>query len=129
MRTRYSLVLLAALAVAGCGTDSVAGPEESVVIEPIEVDSVEVNVGATRPAQVTARVRGAVGSGCDYLHSIEQRREGTAVVVEVKRSRFTPGPCTLVLKEFQQELGLPGDFEPGQYTLRVNGVSRTFSVS
>ena len=129
MNFRYPLVLLAALAASGCGNDSVAGPGTSVVVEPIEVQSVEVVVGAARPAQVIARVKGGLGSGCDYLHSIEQRREGNAVTVEIKRSRFTPGPCTAIFKEFQQELGLTGEYAAGQYTVRVNGVSQSFSVS
>jgi hypothetical protein len=129
MSFRYALVLLAALAAAGCGNDSVAGPSTAVVIEPIEIQSVEVVVGASRPAQAIARVKGGLGSGCDYLHSIEQRREGNVVTVEVKRSRFTPGPCTAIFKEFQQELGLTGEYATGQYTVRVNGVTQTFSVS
>jgi hypothetical protein len=118
-----------ALTVVGCSSDSPAGPTEPVVIERIEVQSVDVAVGATRPAQVTARVVGTLGSGCDFLHSIEQRREGGRVIVDIKRSRFTGVPCTLILKEFRQELGLPEAFSAGSYTLQVNGVSREFTVS
>ena len=127
MRIRIRMAVVAAAACVACGA-SLAGPDDPVVIEPIEVRSVEVSVGATRPAQVTARVTGELGSGCDYLHSIEQRRQGNTVIVEVKRSRFTAGPCTLILKEFQQELGLGGAFGAGDYTLQVNTVTRPFSV-
>ena len=128
MNLRYRCVVLLALASFGCGADSVAGPSDNVVIEPIEIQSVDVNVGVTRPALVTVRVSGTLGSGCDYLHSIEQRREGNGVVIDIKRSRFTDGPCTLILKEFRQELGLSRGFAAGDYTLRVNGVSRSFSI-
>jgi hypothetical protein len=127
MVTRSRLVLLAALAGIACGT-SLAGPDDPIVVEPLEVDSVQVSVGATRPAQVIARVTGTLGSGCDYLHAIEQSRQGNEVVIQVKRSRFTPGPCTMIHKSFEQELGLAGGFTPGDYTLRVNGVTRTFTV-
>jgi hypothetical protein len=130
MRFRYPLVLLAVLAAGGCDDDSMTGPDQgtTVVVEPIEIQSLEVIVGASRPAQVIARVRGALGSGCDFLHSIEQSREGRAVTVEVRRSKYTPGPCTAIFKEFQQELGLAGEFAAGQYTVRVNGVTQAFTV-
>ena len=127
MSFRRRFVLMAAIAAAACG-ETLAGPTDPIVVEPIEIQSVELNVGATRPAPVTARMRGTLGSGCDYLHSIEQRREGSGISVEIRRSRFMEGPCTLILKEFREELGL-GAFAAGEYTLRVNGVSRTFSVS
>jgi hypothetical protein len=129
MRFRFAFVVFVALAAFGCSADSPAQPSGPVVIERIEIQSAEVTVGATRPAQVTTRVVGTLGSGCDYLHSIEQRREGGRVTIEIKRSRFTEGPCTTILKEFRQELGLPEAFPPGDYTLRVNDVSKAFSVS
>ena len=130
MTLRIGSAVLLAFASFGCGTDSVAGPtDEAVVIQPIEIETVEVVVGSTRPALVIARVNGQLGSGCDFLHSITQRREGSVITVSVERARFTAGPCTAILKLFQQELGLPGPFEPGSYTVRVNGVSRAFTVS
>ena len=130
MTFRSGCLVLLALACFACGEDSVAGPSDDpvVVFQPIEIESVEVTVGTTRPALVVARVSGALGSGCDFLHSIEQRREGNVITIEVERARFTAGPCTAILKLFQQELGLPGPLEAGSYTVRVNGVSRTFSV-
>lgn len=128
MDIRSRFVVVAAAAGIACGT-SVAGPDDPVTIEPLEIESVQVIVGATRPAAVIARVKGTLGSGCDHLHSIEQSRQGNGVVIEVKRTRYTPGPCTLIHKGFEQELGLAGAFETGEYTLRVNGVTRAFSVS
>ena len=127
MNVRSRFVLLAALAALGCQADTVAGPNGTIVIEPIEVQSVELAVGVTRPALVTARVGGTLGSGCDYLHSIEQRREGAAVTIEIKRNRITGGPCTTIHKGFNEELGL-GAFATGEYGLRVNGLNRTFTV-
>ena len=122
------VVLISALAGIACGS-SLAGPDDPVVVQPIEIQSVEVNVGTTRPAVVTVGVTGSLGSGCDFLHAIEQSREGNTVAIQVKRSRYTQGPCTLIHKEFQQELGLAGGFAPGDYTLRVNGVVKAFTVS
>lgn len=130
MRLRLGCALLLALAGFNCESDSVAGPsDEVVVIQPIEIESVEVNVGPVRPALVIARVNGQLGSGCDFLHSIEPRRQGNVITIGIERARFTAGPCTTILKLFQQELALPGALEAGSYTLRVNGVTRTFTVS
>jgi hypothetical protein len=125
-----SLRLLVVGAVMGLNCDSATpgAPTEPIVIERIDIQSVEVNVGEARPAVVTARVKGGLGSGCDHLHSIEQRREGSTVTIEIKRTRFTGGPCTMIFKEFNQELGLPGAFAEGRYALSVNGVGKEFSV-
>ena len=122
-----SAVLLAACSF-GCGTESIAGPSSDVVIEPIEIQSVEVVVGTTPPALAIARVIGGIGSGCDFLHSIEQRRDGNVVTVDIKRARITGVPCTAIFKEFRQEIALGGELPSGQYTVRVNGTSRSFSV-
>ena len=131
MKFRMAAALLLSLTAFGCGSESVAGPsgDDDVIVQPIEIETVEVIVGSARPALVIARVNGQLGSGCDFLHSITQRRDGNVITVTVERARFTAGPCTAILKLFQQELGLPGPFEPGSYTVRVNGVSRTFTVS
>ena len=115
------------------GLLSIAAPRAEakgpVVIEPIRIESVDVRVGSTRPAQVTVHVSGALGDGCDFLHSIEPRRDGRKVEFRIRRTHFTGGPCTKIYKEFSQELGLPGSYAPGSYTLRVNGVTKRFTVS
>jgi hypothetical protein len=36
--------------------------------------------------------------------------------------------CTSILKVFDEELALPGAFAAGEYTLRINALTRTFGV-
>ena len=127
MKTRHPLALLAAVAAVGCGASSLAGPDERAVVQPIEVQSVEVFASGS-PGLVTARITGTLGSGCDHLHSIENARQGNAVTIEIKRRRVTEAVCTTEFKEFREDLGVAGEFEPGEYTLRVNQVTRPFSV-
>lgn len=127
-RWRRWFVLSLAVLAFGCGEENPLAPDGSVVIEPITIESVDVSVGPDRPARVIAQVKGVLGSGCDFLHSIEQRRQGATVTVEILRSGVTQGPCTLILKYFEQPLALPGTFARGEYTLRVNAFSRTFRV-
>jgi hypothetical protein len=107
-----------------------SSPSPTVVIQPIEVESVVASVDAMRPATVTILVKGQLGGGCDNLHAIEQQRQGSSVQVNITRSRLT-GPdvvCTMQLKLFQERLGLTGTFDSGQYTVHVNTVTTTFRV-
>jgi hypothetical protein len=124
---RLALFLVTTLAVA-CGEANPLSPDGDIVIQPIPIDSVDVTVGPNPPARVFARVRGALGSGCDFLHSIEQRRQGATVTIDIRRSGVTEGVCTTIFKGFDQELALPESFAPGEYTLRVNAFTRTFRV-
>lgn len=122
------MLLTVGLLSHACDAESIAAPDDPIVVEPIEVQSLDVTVGVTRPALVIARVSGTLGSGCDYLHAVDQEREGSVVRIEILRTRFTEGPCTAILKEFREELGLAGGFSAGDYVLSVNGLSRPFSV-
>jgi hypothetical protein len=100
------------------------------VIQPIEIESVVPAVDATRPASVTIQVAGLLGNGCDHIHAIEQQRQGSSVVVSITRTRVR-GPdvfCTMLLKLYQERMGLTGTFNPGEYTVRVNTVTTTFRV-
>jgi hypothetical protein len=120
--------LLAGIMALAVGAGPRAKAQRLIVIEPIRIEAVDVRVGETRPAQVLARVTGALGDGCDHLHAIEPRREGRRVEVRITRTHYTGGPCTKIYKEFSQELGLPGSYARGTYTLRVNNVTRRFTV-
>jgi hypothetical protein len=129
---RLCRIVLAAAAVAplpAC-SDGPSSPSPMVVIEPIEIESVVPSVDGLRPARVTILVTGAIGSGCDELHSIEQHRQVANVTVEITRSRLTgPGVyCTAIFKGFLQRIALTGTFTPGQYHVRVNSVTEAFRV-
>src|SRR5688572_15940105 len=110
---RLALAFLALLAVACGEANPVAEdgsivqplPGTTIVIQPIPIDSVDVSGGSPTPGRrrVVARVRGALGGGCDYLHSIEQRRQGSTVTIDILRSGVTEGPCTAIFKGFYQE--------------------------
>jgi hypothetical protein len=127
---RLAFLSIAGVLAVGCGEENPLSPENgSIVIEPIPIESVDVTVGAARPARAIARVKGVLGSGCDFLYSLEQRREGSTVTVEIRRSGDREGICTAILKQFEQEIALPGTFARGEYTLRVNSVTKTFQVN
>jgi hypothetical protein len=126
---RIAVAVSLAAVVTAC-SGGPGSPSATVVIQPIEVESVVPSIDAMRPARVTILVSGALGGGCDELHSIEQRRQGLNINVEIKRSRITgPGvACTAIFKGFRERLALPGTYSPGRYTVHVNSVTAQFQV-
>jgi hypothetical protein len=131
-RSCKSLVVGAAISALFACSNGPSSPSRNgtVVIQPIKVNSVVPTVTTTRPASVTILVTGELGDGCDTLHAIDQQRQGSSVQVNITRSRVTEPDafCTMVLKTFQERLGLTGTFTPGEYTVSVNTVTTTFRV-
>jgi len=115
---------LAALLLAACALPA----DPDVVVEPIQVDSVDVRVMESSPPRATAHVQGVLGDGCASLHSEEQQRSGNTVTLTILRERPRDAICTQIAKLYDAEIALDGGFPPGQYLLRVNGVERAFTT-
>lgn len=122
--TRIPLLVAAGLLV---GCHSTSSPD--VIVDPIDVDRVEVRVGVTRPAQVAALVEGRVGDGCTDLLPLEQSRSGSTVTLQIKRARPVAAICTQQLRLFNEVIALTGDFPAGDYRLVVNGRDYPFRVN
>jgi hypothetical protein len=108
------------------GCSSPATPD--VVIEPIQVDSVEVLIQESAPLQVSAHVTGVLGDGCATLHSVEQHRSGTTVTVTILRERPRDAVCTQIAKLYDEVIRLDGEFPPETYLLKVNAVEAGFTT-
>lgn len=115
---------LAALLLAACALPS----DPDVVVEPIQVDSVDVRVMESSPPQATAHVRGVLGDGCASFHSLEQQRSGSTVTVTILRERPRDAICTQIAKLYEEDIRLDGSFPPGEYAVRVNGVEQPFTT-
>ena len=121
---RLALFLLPAPLLVACG-----GPTEpDLLIEPIQIDSVDVVVMETAPAAVAAHVRGVLGDGCSVLHSVSQKRSGNIALVTILRERPREAICTQVARLFDQSIPLQGPFPPGRYVVRVNDVEKLFDI-
>jgi hypothetical protein len=119
---RRSLLVAALLAACALPADP------DVVVEPIQVDSVDVRVMESSPPQAAARVQGVLGDGCASLHSQEQQRSGNTVTLTILRERPRDAICTQIEKLYDENIALQGALPPGEYVLRVNGVEKAFTT-
>jgi hypothetical protein len=120
------LGLAAPFALAACDRSSPASSD--LLIDPIQVDSVDVLVQESSPPQASAHVRGVIGDGCSSLHSVEQERSGTTVVLTILRQRPANAMCIQIARLYDDTIRLEGTFPPGRYVLRVNGVETPFTT-
>jgi len=128
---RWLAVPVLALAVGGCREAPTGPPDQDpppTVVEPIQVDTVDVRVAESFPVQVYAHVTGFIGDGCAELLPTSQSREGTTVTLEIRRRRAVGVFCTQIAKLYDESTRLTGEFPAGRYELRVNGKSYPFEV-
>ncbi len=114
------------LALSACGRSSPASSD--LLIDPIQVESVDVLVQESDPPQASAHVRGLIGDGCSSLHSVEQERSGNTVVLTILRQRPANAICIQIARLYDDTIRLEGTFPPGRYVLRVNGVETSFTT-
>jgi hypothetical protein len=123
-------LLVLTLAVVGFACAG-AGPnptEPTPVVAPILVENVSIVVLESFPAQAVAHVRGVVGDGCSSLHSTDVRRDGNVVTITILRQRPEGAICTQQALLYDENIRLPGDYPPGEYVVRVNGVETRFAT-
>jgi hypothetical protein len=125
-RMPYGLGLLAVLALLIAACSRPAEPKTEIV--PIHVESVEVQILKSNPAQVQAAVKGVVGDSCSTLDKVTQTRSGNSIVIRITAVRTLDVPCMEMAQLYDQVIKLDGSFPPGSYQLNVNGVIREFRV-
>lgn len=85
------------------------------------IESVEALLLESFPVQIQLQVSGWQGDGCDYPVQIEETRTGNTVTVEIFRELPPDIMCTMIAKQYTATISLTGGFEPGTYTIDVNG--------
>ena len=126
MMVRYSRVAIVSMTFIGavaCGSSATAPATPKTVVRPIQIESVEVVLSPP-----SAHVRGVIGDGCTELGSVHTQRSENTVSITIFSQRPEEAICIQIAKLYDAILALPGDFPPGQYVLRVNGVEKAFSV-
>jgi hypothetical protein len=130
-RVALALVLAAALAgAAACSspTGPTTGPD-SVRVDPIQIDTVDVLIQQTTPPQASAHVTGVLGDGCTTLRSVTQVRLRNAVTLTILRERPVDAVCSQLAKLYDATLPLEGSYTAGRYTLTVNGLKVPFQTN
>lgn len=97
-------------------------PSENTAEVPTVIDVVEALILESAPVQLSLQVRGYQPDGCDFPVIVEQRREGNNVFVRIYRNVPIDIMCTMQLVIYDETIMLDGSFEPGTYTIDVNGV-------
>jgi inhibitor of cysteine peptidase len=118
-----TLAPLAFACLSACGTSPTAAQEVAL----LQVESVDLRVLESFPAQVTAVVHGVLPDACRSVDEVQQQRDGGAIelTITVRRSSEV---CVQALQPVEQSVRLTGTFPPGDYVLRVNGLERRFSI-
>jgi hypothetical protein len=122
---RLIALFLTALALAACGAQPA---QPGTTTSPANVTGVEVSVRESLPVQVEAHITGQLGDGCMSLGPITQTRSGNLIEVSVPAIRTQAEICTMVMQLIDERVTLEGEFAPGEYTVRVNGVETSFTV-
>jgi hypothetical protein len=123
------LVLAALPLLVACDESGSPTRPADVLVERIQVEDVQVIVGATGgAATVSVHVKGVVGDGCSTLHSVRQDRNDGAVTVDIFRQRPKNAICTQIARLYDEIIPLDGQFAPGRYVLRVNELVTAFTI-
>lgn len=128
MRRRLNALLTATSlgAVTAVACSNPADPD--LVVDLVQIESVEVRIMESSPPQAAAHVEGVLGDGCSELHSQTQTRSENTVTITILRQRPRDAICTQIAKSYVADIPLEGQYPPGRYVLRVNGVETTFST-
>lgn len=130
-----NLWLLGALAVVACAGPSPApsptvSPDQPVESEIVLIDIHEVAVHQVGfdPAALEVDVQGVVGDSCNQLDQVQQARDGSGVTITITAIRTLGVPCMELAQLYDDTIPLEGEFEPGTYTVTVNGLADEFEV-
>lgn len=119
----------------GRETVLITAPGDSVryLVYPAILDGVFV-----RPSQAAAApgtevpvevlLKGTLPDACSELNAATQSRAGNFVEVELTMRTPRGAVCAQVIRPFRFYLLLEGGFEPGHYTLTLNGAAHPFRI-
>lgn len=125
---RYALAVNGVMVTYDFDTEILIFPGgEETFRSPMIIDSVEVLLLESAPVQVVVNVRGSQPDGCEFPAITEEQRDGNAITLEIYREVPLAAMCPAVLVIYEDSINL-GTFEPGAYTVTVNGVTVAFEI-
>jgi uncharacterized protein YceK len=120
----------------GRETIVISAPEADVdfVYYPATLDTVHVRQAVpvspdAATTQVEVLIKGAFPDACTQLHSVDQQRAEHILNVTLDMRRPRGVLCASVVRPYRFYLLLDGLYEPGHYSLKINGTSHPFVVA
>lgn len=94
------------------------------------VDQIEILTLESFPVQIHVRVMGSLPDGCTSVGAVHSTRTEQTFQVEVSTTRPAGRMCTQQVVPFEQTVPLDvAGLAAGTYTVDVNGVTGTFTLS
>jgi inhibitor of cysteine peptidase len=105
-----------------------ATPE--VTIGMASVEDIEIVMLESFPVQVRVFAKGYLADSCTKMGAIKQERQGNSFKVTITTMRPTNLACADVISPFEETIPLDvAGLKAGTYTVDVNGVTDTFTLS
>ena len=98
---------------------------ESVIVRPAPASA----AGDSPGVPVEVLIKGSFPDACAELHDVSQVRRGRMVEVTLQMRRATGSVCAAVLRPYRFYLQLEGAYEPGAYTMTLNGKAHSFEIA
>jgi inhibitor of cysteine peptidase len=92
------------------------------------IENVDVLILESFPMQLHLQVTGHQPDGCEVPVTIEQRREGNEVFVDVYREMSAAMACPAMVIPYEGKIALEGGFESGTYTIHVNDFVKEITI-
>ena len=120
----------------GRETIVISAPEgdREYVYYPATLDTVHVRQAIPESqdaatTQVEVLIKGGFPDACTELHSVDQTRAERILDVILQMRRPRGVLCAAVVRPYRFYLLLDGQYEPGHYSLKINGASHPFVVT
>lgn len=109
-------------------TTTIGEAEPAAGNPPAYIRNVEVSILESFPPQVSVEIDGEHPTPC-HETLIEISEDGSDYTVMVSSVAPEPGTtCAQVLEPFEEVVTIENGFEPGDYTVTVNGETYPFSI-
>jgi hypothetical protein len=103
---------------------------ENIIIGEAQVQAIDILIMESFPVQVSVHVTGYLSDGCTTLGAIETTQADDTFLVTITTHRPADAVCTQQLVDFEENISLDVQGLPaGTYTVDVNGVTDTFTLS
>ncbi len=98
------------------------------ILETIVVRPAPAGGDSSRAVPVEVLIKGALPDACAELHRVTQQRTVRLVDIQLTMRRPQGAVCATVVRPYRFYVLLDGVYEPGPYTLTVNGVVKPFEI-